>query len=956
VIERKIYIEVSVNLFVPQANKQNQHKIRLNILTLERNELKDTLRDLKMPYSLCSPFSTMKMSQDDKILFYSNCDLLIYNLSNPSSPTLESQTPFGVSQTYGLIFFKDQKILYVFGLGSNGVKQLQIRNISDLKAPQLLNLIEIPQQITSEGTDLVEISSVGKTLFLGFRDGVLRVDVRVPNSPILFGYNYFLQKIDAEKFVNNSIFYALSPSGVTAFDISSEYILHIKNPQMKIGGSYSKALNVLKLNKNFKFDFMVKKHKFLKVSLFDNSISLNTESFFKTLPNWIAFDQERSLLKIEPNSPSHNGTYRLSVTLTTQTQPSAFIGLDSITNPNEAKDLMLNLIQSGYIDNQGYISGDLDINQELWINSKYQNIEKDIRAILSRNYIQAIGEIFVSPSLSISETKPLKISSLSKNAIHVTIQFDQNRSKSPRFLDKAYSSLKPTIVNSKSLLLLEGPLESINQALQEIVVDLNGLAVCNGQINITDGINPPIISHRIPSLSNYLHINDEPRNSLKNLQDQVDSNPFYTGLYSAMIINSSTFTDKNNLTLDYSLELEDSKLGLPPAWITLRGLSLMATPPESYTKFSYKFVLRVSNEFQNITAPFALKVRISFYYAVKLAFIFLEYTISLIGFIYSVNKGYNIVARKYYRHSRSFKLKVGEEINDTNLFPFSFVHNEVIKSEALFKNLEKHVTQNYRCSLLEHFVDPHSGILDQQKIIDALKLIDNHNIFDSDTTDIFSIGTIQQLIINRIVMKQLSTKQETKTRHTFNKIKTKWMDLVTSAPSPAQFVINSDHLDKELSNLSLKWKGGESLNETHFESSENLLNENSFNIDLLANAIVAHAFSYQNVDINLILIDIISHKRIKGKTLYHWIKKLLLKNLKPFVFLNKREIGCGIEYKTDENTLQFSGKLTHELKNDTIVIHLKNHRGRILREFWIVRDNQAIQSHQSYVQNISEAL
>ncbi|RZK01583.1 MAG: hypothetical protein EOO43_24270 [Flavobacterium sp.] len=167
---------------------------------------------------------------------------------------------------------------------------------------------------------------------------------------------------------------------------------------------------------------------------------------------------------------------------------------------------MLSLLHSGYIDNQGYVSEDLDLRQELWLDSKYKNIKDDIKYILSQNFIEVIGEISVSPSLNISETKPLQVSTLSKGTISVAIQLSQlETEKNPYFLVKTYKNLRSTITNERSLLLLEGSLSDINQALKEVLIhkDLNSSPAI---ITITDGINKPI-TH--PILLEYFTIVNE---------------------------------------------------------------------------------------------------------------------------------------------------------------------------------------------------------------------------------------------------------------------------------------------------------------------------------------------------------------------------------------------------------------------------------------------------------------
>jgi len=179
------------------------------------------------------------------------------------------------------------------------------------------------------------------------------------------------------------------------------------------------------------------------------------------------------------------------------------------------------------------------------------------------------------------------------------------------------------------------------------------------------------------------------------------------------------------------------------------------------------------------------------------------------------------------------------------------------------------------------------------------------------------------------------------TRNVFNKIKNKWMDLVIQTPPPQQFLINTIALQEELSNFSQE------------SSTEFLLPK--LNMDLLQNAIIAQAFNFQTFDIDTISIDVISYKKLEGRSLYLMIKRLLQKDFKPFAFLNKREIGYGIEYTLKDNTLRFGGCLTSEIKDQTVIVHIKNHRGRVLREMWITKEDEYLHK-EDHVEQTSLAL
>ena len=921
---------------------QNEFKeyLTLNIVTFVNSLL--TRRNLAFSSNKNDNYIfSMKMSQNNNVLFCASRSLLIYDTSQAESPILKASYDLGFANIFGMALSKDERTLHLFGNASTttGQKQLQIFDVSDLTSPKLLSSIPINQ--TSESTNTVVHSPDEKILYLGFSSGMLMVDVQIPAKPIIFAFNHLLNEMHASAFGNNgSMLYTASVRGVTAFNITSHYIIQMNQQDFKIGGSYPGPLKVLKLNENLRFDYMPRKHKFQKVSIFNSN---TVSSPHAILPLWITFDKERSYLILEPKSPLTRGTYQISVIVSTQLQSSDFIGLDSIPTDLEAQELLLNLLHGGYIDNQGYVSENLELNQRLWIDSKYQKLDREIRAILSQSYIEALGEFSVSPSLSLetnNNTKSLRISSLSKGTISLAIQLNQtDSSRIPYFLTtKTYFHSKPNINNKKSLLTLEGPLEVINEALKEIIIDLNDHAFCDGTVNVTDGINPPI-SHNISSISKYFIQNQEPiYHSTGNLSIQAQMNtkqPFYTGLYSIIEFDKNTFKDENNLTMEYSLEMPSE--GHLPSWISLQGLNLMGTPPEQISPRHYEFVLVAKNEFKETRVPFTLNIEISFYYRIKLLSSSIGYLVSLFGFLLSLNKIYNILARKYYKYPRSYQLKLAEEITDQKISPISFIKNEIKETKNILKQLKS-------CGYND-FVDPDTQILNKDKIVAALENLENKY---NDSTA-FSHGIIQQLVINKIVMEQLVRKQEIRTRDIFDKIKNKWMDLVLATESPSQFIINSAKLERELS------KFGADETDLSSMSDQPLLAGHQYNLDLLKNAILAHAFSFQNLDIETINIDVISYKKLKGNSFWLKIKRLLLHDLTQFVFLNKREIGYGIEYVIKENTLHFIGKLVYDLKDDTIVVHLKNNRGKVLRELEITGDTRNLLK-ESLIESVSEKL
>jgi len=947
VIRRASFLEdeETLVLLMQARPPMDNFKFTLNFFTFKDS----SILSLELPRPDTHSGYEMTISHNNEIVFLTGSFLVIYNISDPKLPILESSSTLYIGSSFPPIVSRDDKTLFILGVAYTTQPYILIWNVSDIKAPQLLGSMEI--QGNAEYAYKMELSHDEKMLFLMYSYGMLMIDVRVPTHPTVFGFSHFLNEQHWLKLAHDqSLFYTTSVSGVSVFDITSQYMIHMKQQDFKVGGSYSVILKALKMNKDLKFDFLTKKHKIYKASLFGEYRYQSKTYSHPSWPLFMTFEKERSLLTIEPRSPSSVGTYKIAVTLATQVQPSTFVGPQLFSSEHEAKDLMLDLLLRGHVDSQGYIAENIDFTQELWLDPKYETMKREIRAILSTNYIQAIGEISVSSSLKLFEEKPLRIETPSKGTISVRIRLCQKAS----FVTKSYTYIKSHISTVKSfnaddvdplfVLNLEGPLDYMNDALKEIVID--GPSVCFVDFSITDGMNPPAKFHQF-LLSKFVNLNKQPvyNSSSFPLQQQIDSRPFYTASYSAIEIDKNTFKDENNLTLEYSLEMQETGKQVP-SWISLKGLTLMATPPENHSPLPYKFVLVAKNEFKNITVPFTLRVNIPFTYAIKLASAYVGYLVSFIGFIFTLNKIYNFIARKYYRYPRSYKLKLGEEITDEKIFPISFITEEIKESKIIYDQLEALIIFDEKSQLLDYFIDSETQSLYKDRILATLQRLQNKYY---DSTDKISRGIIQQLVINKVVNKQLASKNERKTRDLFHKIKNQWMDLVTLASSPFQFMINSEKLEMELSKLTSKEDESDMDNRPLFAK--------GYNLDLLGNAINAHAFNFQNIDIDEIRIDVVSHKKLKGKSLYLLIRRFLQKDIKPFVFLNKREIGYGIEYVVKKNTLHFIGKLIYDLKDDTIVIHLKNNRGRILREIWLTGESQkTLELSQIIIEDVSETL
>ena len=249
---------------------------------------------------------------------------------------------------------------------------------------------------------------------------------------------------------------------------------------------------------------------------------------------------------------------------------------------------------------------------------------------------------------------------------------------------------------------------------------------------------------------------------------------------------------------------------------------------------------------------------------------------------------------------------------------------------------------------------------------------------------------IIQLLRNELAMSLLNVKQEKKTKQAFTDIKSQWMDIVQRDESFLwQFSIDKYKLDNNLWSKGLRTDSvlnAANLQEPLLNPYDSMLDTNSgdttqlkinsstivrnsatnaivadsrnlsvelidrsktsdnikadsaldLNVSLLRDALIAHAFKQQHLDVKALSIQIISKEKLdRYRCFPRIISRFLNLDLKTLLFNKGNKIGYGIKYSIVDDILQFTGIVGRNMKDKTIVVQIVNKRGRILKEVWI---------------------
>jgi len=515
-------------------------------------------------------------------------------------------------------------------------------------------------------------------------------------------------------------------------------------------------------------------------------------------------------------------------------------------------------------------------------------------------------------------------------------------------VNQAFSAIKVILDEKKTLLVLEGALLNINEALKEVLINTEeDSGPCEGKITISDGLNP-VQTFKFEEMTDHIKKNQYPMvNSVfiadrnYSVQKQVEETPIIAGEHFSIDFHKDTFIDLNGRPLKYSLEMPGEHIEVP-SWLSLRELSLMGTPPEDFWPYKKNICIKASNEYKSVTVEITLNVRLSYFTVVKRVLYFLGYVFTSYKFWQHSDKIYNVLCKKRYRHVKVFKVRCSGKEIALIMDPIILINDEIRRiSRALIMSLAKE--ESY---LLNQNND---GSLNKGKLIEKIiQYSSYHNKYQGLKS--FNKDLVHQLILNEMTLRRIGN--EKKTLEIFEEIKSKWVDLVEYCGNEG-FIIRSKNLASELQarniNVSLVNNNSEYSWENKVEDSESLVSSPTkrsiekelilspniigdipkINIGLLKDAIIAYAFENQSVSGSRYEISIQSKEVLDVASSLRRFLKLDLLNL---VLNSPKQLGYGVKYRFDGNKLVFYGKPEEELENKILVVQIVTRRGWILKE------------------------
>jgi len=892
--------------------------------------------------------SRILLSQKDpNIVFYAELNLKIFDMSDIHKPKVLSSIKTAEGEPDPRIIYAalspNEKLLVLTTFESGGFCKMRLFDIEDLKNPRHVSETIIPKVKSAAYKLDPTFSPDGKTVYIVQENGLLIIDVSNPVQPVITGVRPIETKPEVS--IWQTVFSkdmkvgyaATNTSEVQVLSFELHQTLFLNQEQFSLGNKYSDSVKLFNLNSNKRFlPFGKEEYRFTKTALFNIEViftETSAQTTLSSLPDWISFDKDNSMITIDPRSERDLGTYTIYSAFSKKIPLNAFDGLTFSEEGVTTEDLITTLIALGYLDTELFLTSSFISFQNFFLTSGFASVKKDVFEILKNYYIEVCTTFDVLPSLSIGYSKKIAIVSPSTNPIRVDFRFDHNREDVAcgHFLAKTYASLQPIIIDKKSELVFEGSIKEVNLALQKVVANLeNEGAHCGGSLIINDNLNP-VITDYVGNLSSYFDQNNPPKmnsNEDLNVKNQVSKMPIFTGEYFSLTFNKKTFTDDNTESLTYHMTMKDQTKSFP-TWLSFSDLDLKGTPPEEFLGRDIELRLVAKNEFKESEAVFTLHVKLSPVYILKLCLQFSPYLITFIGLLISTNKIYNVIWKGNYRYRKDHYLEVGKEITNEIILPILFVRDEKKESEIIFRWFWRSVSKGSinKYELARQFIN--NGEFEKERIIEAInKSVHSMSEKEKEKVPVYLWGPeshrqwINQFIINQLVRFSLKHKENQQTYKVYKKHKDEWLEFINWDLSWSQFVINQEKLDNFL----------RTKNQIESSLSSGLLGEFSgVNVSLLKDAIRAFAYKCQCIDLSAIDSQVL----MKEKRTTNWVKTFLKLDLRKINYLNNIKVDYGIKCNFEDDCLIFSGNVQSNFKRKTVVIQIMNHHERIMKELWI---------------------
>jgi len=922
----------------------------------------------------------VRLSKDESLLFISGQVLVIYNVMDPSSPTLLAKIPLQAGTMNlarnEMLFSNDEKTLFIKEGSGYILNTVRIIDVSNLTSPKVLSDFRLPMSSKGPSYDghAMALSPDSKTLYLMRDFDIIAADVSNPASPRYLGA---IRTGITEQMAD----FRLNGDGMKAYIGTKQGKLHAVNVKpvystllvqdtLLLGERYSMDLMVLKYDRE-KMDYNAidAEYRFMKFMMVESK-SVQGADFatytLKMVPSWINFDFKTQTLTVEARRKNDIKSFTIYCAFSTRIPKAIFDDEVLVEGPEESEDLIATLISLGYLDNQLFLTENFGSYDEFILPNQHSTIKERVYKLLKQFSYETFNQVKIVQSLGLKYQKPplkdekkLVISTPNPASVKVDISLKPKNPAEAQFLSRNYGSLLPIILEDKTRISIDGTLEDVNLALQEMVVNLENITSCPGEITVNDKMNPVMIQS-LENISGLFEKNVKPgvnKNYNLSLQTQVETSPVYTGQYFQIKLSEKTFSDhyisSEKLTSQVVLVKKDGSVGQLPTWISFSDLTLTGTAPEIATGRDFELKIIVSNEFKSFEHPFELHVNISAAFAVKLLMKYAPYLLSMLAMLIKMNKIYNIVLKVLYQHPKNFHVRVGEEVAAEKIFPISFIAQETQEMKKILTEMRKEIAFESSVKsikndkLLSYFLIQRGNekVLDKERLMEKMKeWLNMLPSQDKAMLDLYFNGSkyqkyiIQELVINWFINEQLKLKEEIETRKCFERIKKRWPEFIDWDSSTSRFKIFNEEIfvqlsqETEVSSSSQKDKD-EILDLTASSSSDLLINSSGkINMELLKNAVLGYAFDCQNIEV--LPVNALFQVKEKAEGAALW-KRFLKLDLGKVSFQGSDNIGYGINFTKKYNTLYFHGVIAEDFRGKTLVFQVTDLKEKILKEIWI---------------------
>jgi len=794
-------------------------------------------------------------------------------------------------------------------------------DIADYKNPEVLSITDLPldsnfQLSVSRDDKLLFVSSSGALITLDISN---KTSIKIADTQLL-KVSTFLP-IDENVLIGNE-------NGLQIMNRKPKYALEMSNHKFSLGRVYSNPVKILELKRGSNYSTIGQNYKFVQASLFTGEIRPLKEFLvsYPVLPSWIYFDKENALLNLDLTQSINVTSYKIRFSISTEVLADDFLQIEEANyTQDDVQNLQAYLFGQGYLDSERYLTANFDENTPLMLKTKYSKFEPEIRKILKSHRIEVIAPISLESSLQLVHDKPLQIITPSLNSIHVEIKLESvhKPKQQSKFVSQAFSAVKTNLDDNKTVLTLEEASLYINEAFQKLLVNVEDDSLsCEGSIRVWDGLNPPIIEN-FGDMSKYIETNKKPQMLAKySIQGQIEKVAIIAGEHFNIEFDEMTFYDLNNRSLIYSLEMPDENMEVP-AWITLRGRTLMGTPPEQFWKYEQEFCIKASNEYKSESIVFKLQVGLSYVIILKRVLFLMGYLFTAYKSWQYSDKFYNILCRRRYRYPKIIHVEAGREVTKKEIFPIVLISKRVQKlSKSVLSEIKLSIGEGRVASdekTIEYLVDSDSGSLNRPKLAEVIESLALQKQIGKNKE------VVQQLIASELTIKRI--KPEKATLNIFEKMKSKWIDLVDI--DQAQFVIKGVNLIRELrvndvniadpNEYQLDNNDSEILTSSTKRSVEReLIPSPRVNLGLLKDAILAYAFEQQNIWKSRYRIRIQSKELMENERSNFWRRFLKLDTI-DLVQNSAKQLGHGLKFEFIGDQMIFYGKPKEEMKNKTLI-------------------------------------